>query len=107
MKRILLCLAILALTATQPVPAWSDPGTQEFDTPEYENSGDDDNPTVTGSSPGVDAVIRSHGMAPRTEEPTLDDRRLAPSSLVALVHRVRNSILQWLPHAERGSRSNK
>jgi hypothetical protein len=49
MTRILLCLAAtLAIGLLAPTRTWSDPERPVFDVPEYENSGDDDEPQIHG-----------------------------------------------------------
>jgi len=50
MTRFLLCLSvILAVGLLAPAPSWSDPRERPvYDIPEYENSGDDDEPEIQG-----------------------------------------------------------
>ena len=50
MTRFLLCLSvILAVGLLAPAPSWSDPHERPvYDIPEYENSGDDDEPEIQG-----------------------------------------------------------
>jgi len=81
MTRFLLCLsAILAIGLLAPSRSWSDPVRPVFDVPEYENSGDDDEPHVEGPvilrpSPDRRAETIHAPRAPQTQDEHLGTAR--------------------------------